>query len=175
MACCTFNLPTRLAVMAIGWALATGALGAERVLVEAESFDDLGGWKLDTQFIHSMGSPYLLAHGLGRSVSDATTEASFPAPGVYYVFVRTKNWVGPWDAPGAPGKFEVLVDGQPIDHTFGAAGKEWLWEPGGKVAIRGTKAQLALRDLTGFDGRCDAIYFASENVPPPNDSAVLAR
>ena len=38
------------------------------VLVEAESFSDHGGWKLDTQFIDEMGSPYLLAHGLGRPV-----------------------------------------------------------------------------------------------------------
>ncbi|MDF1745205.1 MAG: hypothetical protein P1V19_16010 [Gimesia sp.] len=34
------------------------------VLVEAESFNQQGGWKLDTQFINIMGSPYLLAHGL---------------------------------------------------------------------------------------------------------------
>ena len=43
------------------------------MLVEAESFANRGGWKLDTQFIHEMGSPYLLAHGLGRPVADATT------------------------------------------------------------------------------------------------------
>ncbi len=27
------------------------------LLIEAESFNDLGEWTLDTQFIHSMGSP----------------------------------------------------------------------------------------------------------------------
>ena len=43
------------------------------ILIEAESFDDLGGWKLDTQFIHIMGSPYLLAHGLGKPVAPAHT------------------------------------------------------------------------------------------------------
>ena len=31
---------------------------AQSVLVEAESFDEPGGWKLDTQFLHVMGSPY---------------------------------------------------------------------------------------------------------------------
>ena len=47
---------------------------AATVFVEAESFTDHGGWSLDTQFIREMGSPYLLAHGLGRPVADATTK-----------------------------------------------------------------------------------------------------
>ena len=34
---------------------------AQQVLVEAESFESHGGWKLDTQFIENMGSPYPLA------------------------------------------------------------------------------------------------------------------
>ena len=55
------------------------AFAADRLLVEAESFQSHGGWKLDTQFIDLMGSPYLLAHGLGEPVKDATTTASFPA------------------------------------------------------------------------------------------------
>ena len=38
----------------------------QQVLVEAEGFDVHGGWKLDTQFIQNMGSPFLLAHGLGK-------------------------------------------------------------------------------------------------------------
>ena len=37
----------------------------DHMLIEAESFDQAGGWVLDTQFIEIMGSPYLLAHGLG--------------------------------------------------------------------------------------------------------------
>ena len=48
------------------------------VLVEAESFDSPGGWQLDTQFIREMGSPYMLAHGLGRPVEDATTTVTLP-------------------------------------------------------------------------------------------------
>ena len=52
-----------------------------------------------------------LAHGLGRPVSDATTTAEFPAAGTYRVWVRTKDWVAHWQAPGAPGKFQVLVNG----------------------------------------------------------------
>ena len=33
------------------------------VLVEAEGFEDYGGWSLDTQFFNIVGSNYLLAHG----------------------------------------------------------------------------------------------------------------
>ncbi len=50
---------------------AGSALAADQVFVEAESFKDHGGWSPDTQFIESMGSPYLLAHGMGEPVKDA--------------------------------------------------------------------------------------------------------
>ena len=42
--------------------------------IEAESFTNPGGWVLDTQFIDIMGSPYLMAHGMGKPVKDAETE-----------------------------------------------------------------------------------------------------
>ena len=75
-----------LLILCTGVFVLPGAL-AQNVLVEAESFEDPGGWKLDTQFIEIMGSPYLLAHGLGRPVEDATTTVSFPKPGKYKVWV----------------------------------------------------------------------------------------
>ncbi|HEY5509835.1 MAG TPA: hypothetical protein VIK10_02300 [Prolixibacteraceae bacterium] len=43
------------------------------IFVEAESFTIKDGWVVDPQFIEQMGSPYLLAHGLGKSVQDAET------------------------------------------------------------------------------------------------------
>ena len=76
---------------------------SDQILIEAESFDTHGGWKLDTQFITSMGSPYLLAHGIGTPVDDATITVALPAAGTYHVFVRTKDWVAPWDAPASCG------------------------------------------------------------------------
>jgi len=39
-----------------------------------------------------MGSPYLMAHGLGIPVEDAVTSFSVLEPGEYYIFVRTRNW-----------------------------------------------------------------------------------
>ena len=65
--------------------------GAEAVLIEAEQFDDLGGWVSDCQFMDQMGSPFLLAHGLGVPVEDATTQVELPATGTYRVRVRVDN------------------------------------------------------------------------------------
>lgn len=148
---------------------------ADRLLVEAESFASPGGWSLDTQFIDLMGSPYLIAHGLGQPVKDATTTATFPATGTYRVWVRTKDWVAEWKAPGTPGKFQLLVNGQPLAETFGTKSATWFWQDGGTVAISQKQTPLALRDLLGFDGRCDAIYFTTDlKETPPNDTAPLS-
>ncbi|MBL9202646.1 MAG: hypothetical protein JNL39_19190, partial [Opitutaceae bacterium] len=118
-----------LSLLAVG-ALPSANAAANRVLLEAENFRTRGGWSLDTQFIHLMGSPYLLAHGLGQPVADATTTASFPAAGTYRVWVRTKDWVAHWGAPGSPGKFQVLVNGTPLTETFGTKGADWFWHDG---------------------------------------------
>jgi len=146
---------------------------SQQVLIEAESFTRHGGWKLDTQFIEVMGSPYLLAHGLGRPVADATTQVAFPSTGKYRLFVRTKDWVARWKAPGQPGRFQVLIDNQPVEQTFGTKGAQWFWHDGGVVNITQTKVNVALHDLTGFDGRCDAIFFTREGAAPPNENSVL--
>jgi hypothetical protein len=146
---------------------------AAELFVEAESFDAHGGWELDTQFIEEMGSPYLLAHGLGRVVEDATTTVRFPEAGQYRVWVRTKDWVARWGAEGQPGRFQLLVGGKPLETTFGTEGAEWHWQDGGAVTIDDAEVSLALHDLTGFDGRCDAIYFTTGDAPPPNEGEIL--
>ena len=133
---------------------------ADTILVEAESFKTQGGWSLDTQFIESMGSPYLLAHGLGEPVKDATTTVELK-PGKWRVWVRTMDWVARWKAPGTPGKFQLLVDGKPLTETFGTKGASWDWQDGGTFEAKGATT-LALRDLTGFAGRCDAILLSND-------------
>jgi hypothetical protein len=151
------------------------ARAGECLLVEAESFADPGGWVLDQQFMDQMGSPFLLAHGLGTPVPDAVTTVAFPAPGEYRVWVRTRDWVGTWDAPGAPGRFQLLVDGAPVPTTFGTEGAEWQWQAGGAVEIKNNRTKLALHDLTGFEGRCDAILFTRDaSFVPPAGSKELA-
>ncbi len=137
------------------------------VLIEAEHFDDPGGWILDTQFVQTMGSPYLMAHGLGAPVADATTKIVLPTAGVWRIWVRTLNWVGRWNAPGTPGRFELRIDGHPLDTVFGTEGAEWHWQDGGIVDLERPEIELALHDLTGFNGRCDAILFRRDPAPDP--------
>ncbi len=165
-----------LLVVVLCRAAAAAPSTQDTVLVEAESFGQLGGWALDTQFIQNMGSPYLLAHGLGTPVADAVTTVKFPGPGTYRVFVRTKDWVAPWKAPGAPGKFQLIMDGHTVPTIFGTTGADWGWQAGGTVKVGSRPVQVALRDLTGFDGRCDAVLFTrNASFVPPNDHDVLPQ
>ncbi|MBN1806832.1 MAG: FAD-dependent oxidoreductase [Sedimentisphaerales bacterium] len=153
----------------------TSIAAAQTVLVEAEAFTDHGGWVVDQQFMDQMGSPFLLAHGLGRPVGDAVTTVTFPAPGVYRVWVRTRDWAAPWKVTGAPGRFQLLVNGVPLDTIFGTEGAAWHWQLGGKVQIIDRQTSVALHDMAGFEGRCDAIVFTTdENFVPPNTDEPMA-
>lgn len=143
--------------------------GKEFLFVEAEQFKSHGGWELDQQSMEQMGSPYLLAHGLGIPVEDATTQVEFPTAGTYRVWVRTRDWVAPWNAPGAPGRFQLKINGKALDETFGTKSATWHWHDGGTVKVSG-KVSLALHDLTGFEGRCEAILFCKDtSFVPTND------
>ncbi len=142
------------------------------LFVETESFTEKGGWKIDQQSFDVMGSSYLLAHGMGRPVADATTTVQFPETGAYHVWVRTKDWA---PFPKGPGTFHVVLNNQELPTEFGASGSdEWRWYYGGEVAVEQTNTQLALRDLTGFNGRCDALLFTTDNsFTPPNEPQQL--
>ena len=158
-------------------ALVGHAATADTVFLEAESLASHGGWKLDTAFTNIVGSPYLLAHGLGKPVADATGTVRIPAAGEYRVWVRTKDWVAHWKAPGTPGRFQLIVNGQPVAVEFGNQGAEWHWQAGGKVTLPAGEVKLALHDLTGFAGRADAILFSKDAAftPPEGEALVAAR
>ena len=148
---------------------AASQIHAASFLVEAEQFSDPGGWGIDTQFIESMGSPYLIAHGMGKPVADATTEIEVPADGSYQVFVRTIDWTKRLDRPDSAGRFKVSVNGELLPGELGKGEATWNWQSAGKVELKAGKAKLGLKDLTGFDGRADAILFSSDDsFPPPN-------
>ena len=135
------------------------------ILVEAEDFDDVGGWIVDSQFEVQMGSPYLLAHGYGRPVADASTAVALAESETYEVWVRTKDW-----APsGHPGRFTLAIDGLTLDLELGASGRDWAWERAGVVELAAGNVSLVLHDLTGFDGRCDAIFLSADGTVPPNE------
>lgn len=146
-----------------------GLTQASRLLVEAESFKHKGGWVVDQQFMDLMGSPYLMAHGLGEPVNDAITQVSFPEKGTYHIYVRTYNWTSPWKKGEGPGKFKLSVDKRTLSTVLGVTGEAWIWQYAGKVNIKNPQdVTLELHDLTGFNGRCDAIYFTTEenDIPP---------
>jgi hypothetical protein len=135
---------------------------AASFLVEAERFSDKGGWGVDTQFIESMGSPYLIAHGLGKPVADAKTEITVPADGTYRVWARTLDWTQRLGRPDSAGRFTLSVNGEKIGSELGKNDKAWTWQLAGETALKAGKASLALHDLTGFNGRVDAVLFSSD-------------
>lgn len=158
--------------------LAAGALASaatKSVLIEAEAFGTHGGWTPDAQFVDEMGSPYLLAHGLGTPVADAVAEVKLRAPRRYHIYVRTSNWTAPWHSGPGPGAFRVAVDGTPLPTVLGTSGEGWQWQYAGETYAAGTGITLALQDMTGFDGRCDALYLTTDrNDIPPSGGPALA-
>ena len=68
-------------ILSLLFLLSFGSVRAADLFIEAESFSNKGGWKVDQQFMDLMGSPYLLAHGMGVPVDDASTEVTFPEKG----------------------------------------------------------------------------------------------
>ena len=145
------------------------------ILVEAESFAEKGGWSVDQQFTFEMGSPYLIAHGMGVAVEDASTEVNFKQAGDYHVYVRTYNWTSKWSDKRGVGLFRIGVGEELLDAELGVTGDKWEWQYAGKVNIaqRGRK-RVWLQDGSGFDGRCDAIYFTLDGIAPPADKETLA-
>lgn len=146
----------------------------DHVFLETESFTDKGGWVIDQQSFVVMGSSYLMAHGMGRPVKDATTTVLFPKKGKYRVWVRTKDWA---PFPKGPGKFQVVLNGKPLNQVFGESGSDvWKWYPGGEIEVQNEQMSVALHDLTGFNGRCDAILFTNSPtfIPPDKLDAMTA-
>ena len=144
----------------------------EELFVEAESFSVKGDWQVDQQFMDVMGSPYLIAHGAGVPVEDASAQVRLPGKGEWHLFVRTFNWVSPWYDGEGPGKFKVAVDGYELSETLGAAGSKWMWQYAGSFETASRNISVALKDMTGFDGRCDALYFSRVKNPElPEDVA----
>ena len=162
------------------------------VMALATRFKDKGDWTVEQQFVLQMGSSYLFAHGLGTPLAkDAKTEIEIPEEGDYRLWVRTKNWTAFWSEGKTPGIFQVLVDGKADSAEFGigkmpldvkagidlnnsidtsrearAARAQWYWQKGETYHLGKGRHSLALHDLMGLDGRCDAIILTrSDEVP----------
>ena len=165
-------------LMADRWAAAICAsieTGPADVLVEAESFADKGGWVVDPQFADIMGSPYLLAHGKGVPVANATTMVRFGATGPVRAWVRTRDWTPDYNGE-KPGRFALAVGGVEFPNELGIAPADWGWVDAGVMNVNTGISTVSLVDHTGFEGRCDAIWFTYDTSAsaPPNAATDLA-
>jgi hypothetical protein len=131
---------------------------------DTADFGDYGGWALDTQFAGFMGSSYLIAHGTGTPVRDAILEIPDVKAGRYRIWVRSKNWI----PEHSPGRFALSVNGQDCKFEFGAQSSAgWNWEDGGEHQLPGGKTVLALKDLTGYYGRCSSVILTRDPAYKP--------
>ena len=87
------------------------------IWIDALDYEKTGGWKEDTQYVHLMGSGYLMAADVpGEPVEDAEFSAEIPAAGRYRVWVRDRNWLQ-WHSPG---QFKILINGRDEGNVLGA-------------------------------------------------------
>lgn len=138
------------------------------VLLLGSMFAQRGGWSADNQFFDLIGSTSLLAHGLGVPVADASTGFTITAGGEYNIFVRTRNWTKYWSEAATPGIFEVFVDGKSVG-VFGNEEPEWHWQRGVSLCLAEGEHNVVVHDLTGFDGRFDAILITQSDKCPKDD------
>lgn len=123
------------------------------VFVSIEEFSCKGGWFVDSQFMDQMGSPYLLAHGLGKPVEDAIAKVVMD-DGEHRMWVKTRDWVSPY----GPGRFVIKI-GDWTSKELGVGNGEWHWDDCGIIPSVCGEVEVRLHDLSGFDGRCAAIAF----------------
>ena len=144
------------------------------IFLEAEAFTEHGGWVIDCASMQQMGSAYLMAHGAGHPVADAVTELNIPQDGTYFLYVRTRDWTAVWKKGSPAGRFQIQIDGRYDDTEFGTNGENWAWQKGGVFPLTAGKHTIALHDLTGFNGRCDAIYLTDDpnDIPPDTPEAL---
>ena len=99
--------------------------------LEAEEFADYGGWEIDTQFVHKMGSAYLITKGVLKPLAPAKTEVTIPSSGIWRAWVRTKDWLPEF----SPGRFALEV-GVVRSAALGVSKKEgWRLEMSGDLVL----------------------------------------
>lgn len=140
------------------------------LFIEAESFQTLGGWVVDQQSMETMGSSYVMAHGMGVPVADATTTIQLPEAGPWHAWVRTRDWTAAWKRGSAAGIFRLKLGEEYYPNVLGNNGESWDWQYAGCVEAESAAQRLSLCDLTGFNGRCDAIYLSSDADDAPENT-----
>lgn len=140
--------------------------------IDAADFDDYGGWWIDTQYTHLMGTSYLTANGVDGPVSPAKTRLKLSKPGRYRIHVRTRNW----HKEISPGTFALAVNGKRLKPSFGSGSDEWHWESSEVLDFPAGKLALELVDLTGYFGRCSSILITRDlDFSPANDTEAFKQ
>ena len=145
------------------------------ILLPGSLFEDKGGWISDPQFMETMKSSELLAHGLGTPVADAHTSFVAPMDGNYRLYVRTMNWTSRWSDKPTPGIFNIVIDGTAVPAVFGTGSYDWHWQDGGVIDLPAGPHTLSVHDLTGFEGRFDSVLLTLDNEEAPGDIEDLRR
>lgn len=130
--------------------------------IQSGTFENKGGWIVETQSVRHIGGAYLMAHGYGVPVADAVTHFTIAESAEYEVLARTRNWVEEWSPGRFPGRFRIAVDGEAQPFDLGTNGKEWAWQSAGKISLKKGVHLLSLEDLTGFNGRCESVAFVRD-------------
>ena len=81
----------------------------------------------------------------------------------------------PGDAEPPGGTFHVKINGTVLPETLGTNGADWAWQKAGVISLEQGPATIVLHDLTGFNGRCDALYLTSDPAEAPPERTRLAR
>ena len=109
-------------------------------------------------------------------MADASAEVTVPEAGDYRVWVRTVDWTLKLGQEGGAGRFQVAIDGKPLVAELGKDEPKWTWQPAGKALLKAGKTKVSLKDLTGFDGRADAVLFSSDaSFTPPAEATFEER
>ena len=109
---------------------------------------------------------------------DAITTVAVTPNQVYYIYVRTYNWTSPWYKKADPGAFTLLIDGKKMISPLGTEGSTWNWQYAGYFKSDHKQIQIALHDLSGFEGRCDALYLTTERktiLPQTQEQTTILR
>jgi len=128
--------------------------------IDALDFNNKGGWHYDSQFVHLMGSGYLIAADEpGVPVADASINVNIPQADTYRIWVRDRNWLRPHN----PGTFTLLVNNESNGVILGQQPSDsWIWEIAGDYELDSGSCTLALHDLTGYFSRCSAIIITND-------------
>ena len=132
----------------------------DTIWIDALDFEQKGGWKEDTQYVHLMGSGYLIAADEpGVPVEDATVKFNVSESGIYRIWVRDRNWLRSY----SPGQFTVLVDGKETNNILGKMPSDkWLWEIAADVDLDAGEHTISLKDLSGYFARCASIVLTRD-------------